>query len=170
LGLDGVFEQQGSRKSSTDFRRGRRLGQRDHLIDLGKPKCKPDWMSQQEYELAPESLVVCELMAGGKLLVTTLRCPKQTTKAALKSALSKLLARRVGFSPNQTTLGMVFDAFVELFNAPAQMILLRWFNRKVISVLRSNFRIRVKAASQRRCFFARMPYLSSENLYKHMHF
>lgn len=34
LGVDGVFEQQGSRKRSTDFRRGHRLGQRDHLIEL----------------------------------------------------------------------------------------------------------------------------------------
>jgi hypothetical protein len=57
LGVDGVFEQQGSRKRSTDFRRGRRrLGQRDHLIELRKLKRKPGWMSQQEYELAPESL------------------------------------------------------------------------------------------------------------------
>ena len=33
-GVDGVFEQQGARRRSTDFRRGQRLGQRDHLIEL----------------------------------------------------------------------------------------------------------------------------------------
>jgi hypothetical protein len=40
LGVDAVFEQQGSRRRSTDFRRGQRLGQRDHLIELHKPKRK----------------------------------------------------------------------------------------------------------------------------------
>ncbi len=39
-GVDGVFEQQGSRRRSTDFRRGQRLGPRDHMIELYKPKIK----------------------------------------------------------------------------------------------------------------------------------
>ncbi len=42
--VNAVFEQQGARKRSTDFRRGQRLGQHDHLIVLCKPKIKPDWM------------------------------------------------------------------------------------------------------------------------------
>jgi len=45
-GLDGVFEQQDARRRSTDFRRGERLGPRDHPIALHKPKIKPVWMSQ----------------------------------------------------------------------------------------------------------------------------
>ena len=106
LGVDGVFEQQGSRKRSTDFRRGHRLGQRDHLIELRKPKRKPDWMSQREYELAPESLVVRELMAGGKLLVTTLRCPKHTTKTALKALYRNRWHIELDFRHIKTTLGM----------------------------------------------------------------
>jgi hypothetical protein len=106
LGVDSVFEQQGSRKRSTDFRRDRRLGQRDQLIELRKPKRKPGWMSQQEYELAPESLVVRELMAGGKLLVTTLRCPKQTTKAALKALYRNRWHVELDFRHIKTTLGM----------------------------------------------------------------
>jgi hypothetical protein len=39
--IDGVFEQQGLRRRSTDFRRGNRLGPCDHL-----PKIRPAWMSQ----------------------------------------------------------------------------------------------------------------------------
>ena len=105
-GVDGVFEQQGSRKRSTDFRRGRRLGQRDHLIELRKPKRKPDWMSQQEYDQAPESLVVRELMTGGKLLVTTLRCPKHTTKSALKALYRNRWHVELDFRHIKTTLGM----------------------------------------------------------------
>ena len=37
-GIDGVFEQHGSRKRKTHFRTGRTLGQRDHLITYTKPK------------------------------------------------------------------------------------------------------------------------------------
>ena len=84
-GIDGVFEQQGARRRSTDFRRGRRLGARDHLIELPKPKIRPSWMSAQDYESAPERLTVRELSTGGKVLVTTLLCPQHTPKAELKA-------------------------------------------------------------------------------------
>lgn len=44
---DVLFEQHGAR--DTDFRRGRPLGKRDHLVCWSKPKMKPEWMSQEEY-------------------------------------------------------------------------------------------------------------------------
>ncbi|MHC8394309.1 IS4 family transposase [Pseudomonas sp. LB3P93] len=84
-GIDGVFEQYGARRRSTDFRLGQSLGSEDHLIELKKPARRPLWMSQTHYEKAPERLTVRELKAGGKTLVTTLHCPKQTPKTALKS-------------------------------------------------------------------------------------
>ncbi len=80
-GCDGLFAQQGARSRSTDFRRGQRLGERDHVIELHKPK--PDWMTATQYAQAPATLRVRELKVGGKLLVTTLLCPKQTAKADL---------------------------------------------------------------------------------------
>jgi len=83
-GVDGVFEQYGARKRSTDFRCGERLGQRDHLIEISKPKLKSDWMTQADYDQAPDILKVRELQTGGKILVTTLLCAKKTPKAALK--------------------------------------------------------------------------------------
>jgi hypothetical protein len=83
-GVDAVFEQQGARRRSTDFRRGQRLGERDHLIELAKPKIKPAWMSQVDYDLAPVTITVREVATGGKILVTTLLCPKQTPKTELK--------------------------------------------------------------------------------------
>jgi hypothetical protein len=36
-GVDGVFEQYGARKRSTDFKTGEKLGARDHLVVLEKP-------------------------------------------------------------------------------------------------------------------------------------
>ena len=37
-GVDGVFEQMGARKKTTDFRRGKSLGRKDHLVSLKGPK------------------------------------------------------------------------------------------------------------------------------------
>lgn len=105
-GVDGVFEQQGARKRSTDFRRGQKLGQRDHLIELQKPKAKPGWMSQVEYDLAPDTLTVRELHAGGKILVTTLLCPKQTSKKDLKELYRARWHVELDLRNIKTTLGM----------------------------------------------------------------
>ena len=105
-GVDGVFEQQGARRRTTDFRRGIRLGERDHLITLTKPKRKPDWMSQQDYEQAPERLTVRELAAGGKVLVTTLLCAKDTPKAALKALYRERWQVELDLRHIKTTLGM----------------------------------------------------------------
>ena len=103
-GVDALFEQHGSR--SIDFRRGQRLGPRDHLIVLAKPAIKPEWMSQADYQQAPSSLIVRELRTGGKTLVTTLLCPKQTTKADLKSLYRSRWQVELDLRNIKTTLGM----------------------------------------------------------------
>ena len=105
-GIDAVFEQHGSRQRTTDFRRGQRLGVRDHLIVLPKPVIKPDWMSQADYEQAPPSLTVRELRTGGKTLVTTLLCPKHTDKAALRSLYRSRWHVELDLRNIKTTLGM----------------------------------------------------------------
>lgn len=43
-----------------DFRRGRRLGQDDHLIVWARPK-RPAWMSQEQYDRIPSTLTLREL-------------------------------------------------------------------------------------------------------------
>lgn len=105
-GVEAVFEQHGARQRSTDFRCGQRLGPRDHLIDLHKPKVKPDWMTQAHYEQAPQSLTVRELRAGGKILVTTLLCPKETPKSALKALYRERWHVELDLRNIKTTLGM----------------------------------------------------------------
>jgi len=105
-GVDGVFEQQGARRRVTDFRKGKLLGPRDHLIELDKPKIKPGWMSQKEYDQAPEMLKLRELRAGGKVLVTTLLCPKVTSKAALKTLYRDRWHVELDLRNIKTTLGM----------------------------------------------------------------
>jgi hypothetical protein len=105
-GVDGVFEQQGARRRSTDFRRGSRLGERDHLITLTKPTLKPHWMSQPDYAQAPDQLTVRELATGGKVLVTTLLCPKDIPKAALKALYRERWQVELDLRAIKTTLGM----------------------------------------------------------------
>ena len=82
-GVDGVFEQLGARRRSTDFRRGQKLGQRDHLIELQKPKIKPDWMNQAQFDQSPDTLTVRELKTSGKILMTTLLCSKRTRSSRI---------------------------------------------------------------------------------------
>lgn len=105
-GCDGLFAQQGARSRSTDFRGGQRLGERDHVIELQKPKQKPDWMTPAQYTQAPATLRVRELRAGGKLLVTTLLCPKQTSKADLERLYAQRWNIELDLRNIKTTLGM----------------------------------------------------------------
>jgi hypothetical protein len=105
-GVDGVFEQFGARRRSTDFRRGRRLGERDHVIELRKPSKRPDWMTQTQYDATPDTLLVRELHTGGKLLVTTMLCPRQATKHDLKALYRQRWHAELDLRCIKTTLGM----------------------------------------------------------------
>jgi hypothetical protein len=106
LGIDAVFEQYGARQRRTDFRCGQRLGPRDHLIVLHKPTSKPDWMTQAVYDQAPATLMVRELRTGGKILVTTLLCPKDTHKSALKALFRSRWHVELDLRNIKSTLGM----------------------------------------------------------------
>ncbi len=105
-GVDGVFEQHGARRRSTDFRRGCRLGERDHLIVLEKPKVRPLWMTENQYAEAPATLTVRELRVGGKTLVTTLLSAKQVPKNELKSLYRQRWHVELDFRCLKTTMGM----------------------------------------------------------------
>ena len=70
--VDIVMEQDGSRRRRTDFRRGQRLGVRDHLIVIDKPAQKPDWMDQADYEAAPACITMREFRTDGRVLVSTM--------------------------------------------------------------------------------------------------
>lgn len=105
-GVDILMEQQGARKRVTDFRRGKRLGQRDHLITLPKPRIKPDWMSETDYVVAPESITVREFKAGGKTMVTTMLCPKSASKSELKALYKQRWSVELDIRHIKETMGM----------------------------------------------------------------
>lgn len=105
-GVEILMEQQGARKRVTDFRQGKRLGTRDHLIRLNKPKIKPDWMSDEVYQQAPSYLEVREFKAGGKIMVTTMKCPKNYNKSQLKNLYKQRWSVELDIRNIKETMGM----------------------------------------------------------------
>ena len=104
--VDALFEQHGARRRSTDFRRGKKLGNRDHLITLTKPKIRPQWMTVEQYESEPGTLTVRELEVGGRVLMTTLTCPNAIPKNALKDLYQRRWQVELDIRNIKTTLGM----------------------------------------------------------------
>ncbi len=103
-GVDVLFEQHGSR--ITDFRRGHKLGERDHVVQWPKPKTRPRWMTREQYRSFPDELTVREAKVGGQVLVTTL----VDARAVPKGELGELYRRRWNVELDlrnlKTTLGM----------------------------------------------------------------
>ena len=106
MGVDAVFEQHGSRKRSTDFRRGKKLGSKDHLIVINRPRSPPAWMSQETFDSMPETLTVRELNVKGKILITTLCCPVTATKEDLKNLYKSRWNIELDIRHIKTTMGM----------------------------------------------------------------
>jgi hypothetical protein len=104
--VDGVFEQLGARKRKVDFRKGKKLGKYDHLITYLKPKAKPAWLSQEQYDAAPDTLIIRELKVGHKILVTTLLSSKIATKEELKELYHQRWHIELDLRNIKTTLGM----------------------------------------------------------------
>jgi len=105
-GVDAVFEQMGARKRVTDFRTGKRLGSKDHVVELTKPKRKPDWMAQTQYDSVPERLRIRELGIDGKVLITTLLSAKKTSRKQLSRLYKRRWQIEVDFRHIKTTMGM----------------------------------------------------------------
>lgn len=102
-GVDMLFEQHGSRR--TDFRRGRSLGPRDHLVCWPKP-ARPAWMTHEQYKTFPNEIELREARVHHQVLVTTLKDHRRVDK----QELSELYARRwnveLDLRSLKTTMGM----------------------------------------------------------------
>lgn len=77
LGVDVVIRQHQCRH--TDFRRGQRLGARDHVVSWSRPQ-RPTWMDAATYATMPETFSVREVRVGGWTLVTTLADVQEVSK------------------------------------------------------------------------------------------
>jgi Transposase DDE domain len=103
-GVDALFAQHGAR--ITDFRRGENLGIRDHRVNWPKPKVRPEWMNQSEYEAFPDQLTVREVKSGGKILVTTMIEPREVHKAELSELYAARWNAELDLRNIKTTLDM----------------------------------------------------------------
>lgn len=103
-GVDVIFGQHGARK--TDFRKGKRLGARDHIVEWPKPPACPDWMEKDAYANFPETLSMRETQVAGKVLVTTLRSAKDVPKSELSSLYKQRWNIELDLRNIKTTLGM----------------------------------------------------------------
>jgi hypothetical protein len=104
LGVDVLFEQHGSR--TTDFRRGERLGPRDHIVRWQKPKTRPQWMDPREYAGFPPELTVREIQVDGRVLVTTLGDHRNVSKRELAKLYEQRWNVELDFRNIKTTLGL----------------------------------------------------------------
>lgn len=103
-GVDVVFQQHASRQ--TDFRRGERLGARDHVVTWHKPKQKPKWMNQDDYDQFPDQLRLREVKADHKIVVTTLLSPKVAPRKQLAELYRQRWHIELDLRHIKSTLGM----------------------------------------------------------------
>lgn len=104
--IDIVFVQNGARSRTTDFKTGKTLGKNDHLITVKKPKTKPEWMSQEEFDAKPDEFTIRELKVGGKILITTMLCAKKHPPKMIKNLYKHRWHIEVDFRNIKITLGL----------------------------------------------------------------
>lgn len=104
MGVGVIFGQHGARK--TDFRKGKRLGARDHIVEWIKPRKCPDWMEMAQYEHVPDTLSIRETRVAGKVLVTTFLSASDVPKSELSALYKQRWHIELDLRNIKTTLGM----------------------------------------------------------------
>lgn len=89
-----------------DYRKGKRLGKRDHLVAWKKPKRIPVWMSKEDYDNLPDTLEVREFRVNGIDYITTLLEPKNFTKKGLSELYKQRWNIELDFRTLKTHMGM----------------------------------------------------------------
>jgi hypothetical protein len=111
-GVQVVVRLHQARKS--DFRRGTRLGHRDHVVAWLKPQ-RPHWMSPREYDAMPAQITVREVhhqiaqkaqRTRELILVTTLLSAKKHPKAQVAELYARRWRVELCFDDLKTTMHM----------------------------------------------------------------
>jgi hypothetical protein len=89
----------------TDFRRGRRLGKRDHVVSWARPPC-PAWMDRATYASMPESMLMREVRVADLTLVSTLLDANEVGKAELVDLYGKRWQIELDFRSIKTVMQM----------------------------------------------------------------
>lgn len=102
-GVDLVTRQH--QRRITDFRRGRRLGRRDHCVDWIRPQ-RPAWMDAETYVSMPERLSMRETEIGGRILVTTLADAKTVSAKDIDALYGRRWQVEVDLRSIKAEMGM----------------------------------------------------------------
>ena len=102
-GVDLVTRQH--QRRITDFRRGKRLGRRDHLVEWVRPK-RPGWMDHDTYARMPERLLLRETEVAGRILVTTLTDSKTVSAGEIDQLYSRRWQVEVDLRSIKAQMGM----------------------------------------------------------------
>jgi hypothetical protein len=103
MGVDVLTRQHARRV--TDFRRGQRLGKRDHLVVWERP-ARPAWMREDEYARIPETLVLREARVAQWVLVSTMIDPQQVSKEELNALYVQRWHIELDLRAIKTVMGM----------------------------------------------------------------
>lgn len=99
-----VFRQRPNVKS--DFRTGKKLGTKDHLITVKKPPRKPVWMTVSDYAQLPEQLIIREFAVDGVIYVTSFLDGKCYRKKELAALYEQRWKVELDFKTIKTHMGM----------------------------------------------------------------
>lgn len=102
-GVDLVTRQH--QRRSTDFRRGKRLGKRDRLVDWIRPR-RPDWMDSETYARMPEQLTMRQTEVAGRVLVSTLTDARSFSARELDALYKQRWQVEVDFRSIKAGMGM----------------------------------------------------------------
>lgn len=100
---DGVFQAHSHRHY--DFRAGKSLGRKEHIIEWEKP-ARPKWMSQETYETYPEKMAIREFKVNGKVYVTTILSDKKHNKFELSALYLLRWQVEITLKSIKTTMNM----------------------------------------------------------------
>ena len=89
-----------------DFRRGKKLGIKDHLIEWKKPKRRPAWITQNDYDALPNEILFREFSVKGKVYVTTLMNAKKYHKKELAELYTQRWLVELDFRSLKTHMKM----------------------------------------------------------------
>lgn len=103
-GVHVLFQNHAQRKP--DFRRGKKLGPKDHIVEWKKPPRKPVWMSDQQYRELPEILRIRELAVDGIVYITTLMDAKKYRRHELAELYAERWTVELDLRSLKTNMGM----------------------------------------------------------------
>lgn len=99
-----LFQNHAQRKP--DFRRGKKLGAKDHLIEWKKPLKKPVWLSDEQYQALPDAILVREMAVDGIVYITTLMDEKKYRRQELARLYGERWTIELDLRSIKTHMGM----------------------------------------------------------------